>query len=453
MNIQKIKIEKECLILSVLINNFALMSFFLERIDINEFSEHNQKILAKLIEMRNEPTLPANEILVSLLHIKGFDLDKYSQTMLTISATEYKLERLLKEYVDITRTIKAVNICREFARENENNLCGLDAVEQHVHDLKDLLAVTDRFNKEKVFSEALPGIIEELEKELHGKGANNYKFKYLPSFSDLFRPSNLVGIAGAWKGGKTTFGNNLICDLSIQQIPTGIISLEVSKIELERKILSMQTGIDYEHLRSPKLLNEWDKQKLIEYYKSNKPLPIYLYDKGMTILQIESKCRYWAENFGVKAVLIDYLGLIQNVKSQKGETRERELAGYSASLKTLAKELNVLIILTAQLNRSGVNSPTSSNLAESVGLARDCDYLITISKPSEMKDRIGNPITSFKFHGKQIDVENYHFLCRMDVSRHTASGKSVLLRLNESGNFRELETDYTEPERVLESIF
>jgi len=258
----------------------------------------------------------------------------------------------------------------------------------------------------------------------------------------------LVGICGSYKSGKTTLGLNLILDFVKQNIPCGFFSLELSETEINRKILGMLSCVSYESLREPRKLNEHEKARLNKFYHSVNSLPLYLTDKPMSESDIRNKTKYWVDRFNIKAVFIDYLGYIRSKK--RFESREREVSYYSEYLKSLAKELNVTVVVLAQLNRSGKNRPGTENLAESIGLARDCDFLFVTYNPFEI---------GIKTHGG-MNFTEVDYMIRLDTTRHTKHKKSFQLRLNDSGNFQEVATEfdnsYSESEArysILEDVF
>ena len=172
------------------------------------------------------------------------------------------------------------------------------------------------------------------------------------------------------------------------------------------------------------------KDKLSKLYRDNSKLPLYTSDKLISEFELKNKARYWKERFGVKVICIDYLGYIRSNK--KFDNREREMSYYSGFLKQTAKELDIIVIVLAQLNRQGRKEPSTEYLAESIALARDCDFLFIIYNPKE----IG--ITE----DQDIKYNESHFIVKLDTTRHTRFKKQFLLYMNNDGNFIEIATEY-----------
>ena len=94
---------------------------------------------------------------------------------------------------------------------------------------------------------------------------------------------------------------------------------------------------------------------------------------------------------------------------------------FSNQLKQIAKELGITIFAVAQLNRQGLNEPTSNNLAESISLARDCDYLLTIAPAERLKKEL-----------RPKDTEN-KFVVFLDTSRHSKQGRYFIIGVVNNG--------------------
>ena len=443
----KNKIELENLIIAILLKDFSLFPFFLQRIDIEDFSEQNQNIIKKLNDLKSEKELTNLEIITYLMSVRNFNSMLYLELTNTITSSQFKLEKLLMQFVDLAISIKYDSELKKALKENANNPNGLDMITDTLEKLKTLeTGKIEKFKQVKSFSESLLETMTDIENELSNKNTYSFQFPSIPSMNNIFRPTNLIGISGAYKSGKTTTALNLISDLAKQNIPVGIFSLEVSERELKRKVLAMQTGVNFEALRNPQYLTESDKTKIFSFYKQQENIPLYINDQRVSIIEIESKARYWKDHFNIKCIMLDYLGLVMN-KGKSTESREREIANYSACLKMLAKELDIVIICLAQLNRQGLQKPSSENLAESLGLVRDCDFFYTVFRPLQMG------ITKQKIKGNEIYFNDNHFIVKLDSARHMMSGKSILLELDISGNLKEISTEFNKPEESIKSIF
>jgi replicative DNA helicase len=117
--------------------------------------------------------------------------------------------------------------------------------------------------------------------------------------------------------------------------------------------------------------------------------PLFIDDSaGLSILQLRAKARRMYQQHGIKLFVIDYLQLL-NASSQKIENRQQEIAQISNGIKALAKELNVPVIVLAQLNRElekdKNRKPRLSDLRESGAIEQDADLVGLLYKPDAEK--------------------------------------------------------------------
>jgi replicative DNA helicase len=117
--------------------------------------------------------------------------------------------------------------------------------------------------------------------------------------------------------------------------------------------------------------------------------PLFIDDSaGLSILQLRAKARRMYQQHGIKLFVIDYLQLL-NASSQKIENRQQEIAQISNGIKALAKELDVPVIVLAQLNRElekdKNRKPRLSDLRESGAIEQDADLVGLLYKADAEK--------------------------------------------------------------------
>lgn len=435
-NINQIKNELELQILSVMVNDPENIPAIMQRVKADDFSKENRLLFLKFTELSGIKDSMNLILQLSKANINGWTLAELNK--LQSKGNEFTLERLyynkvFEQLKDIATGERVVTICKTTINKLKTETEGLDIVIELKSELEEVIRGIEKFKDDKPFSDNLSLIIETIEGELNSRNNNSISVRNLPSFNNAtggLKTSNLLGIAGAYKSGKTTLGLNIILDLVKQNIPCGFFSLELSEDELNRKILGMLSKVEYENLRDPKKLDDNSKKKIYTLSKNKTLLPLFISEKIMTEQELKSKAKYWKERFGVRVICIDYLGYIRSNK--KFDTREREMSYYSGFLKQLAKELDIVVIVLAQLNRQGKKEPATENLAESIALARDCDFLFITYNPIEMGIK----------KDKNIDYNESHFIVKLDTTRHTRFKKQFLLKMNDDGNFVEIATEY-----------
>ena len=171
------------------------------------------------------------------------------------------------------------------------------------------------------------------------------------------QPSDLILIAARPSMGKTAFVLNLAQYMCVRNhVPTAIFSLEMSKDQLVNRILSMESKVDSQSMRTG-TLQPADWEKLIESAGVISTAPLIIDDTpGISITELRSKCRKYKLENDLGLVIIDYLQLMTG-GSRKQESRQQEISEISRSLKALAREINAPVIALSQLSRACETRP------------------------------------------------------------------------------------------------
>ena len=194
------------------------------------------------------------------------------------------------------------------------------------------------------------------------------------------QPSDLILIAARPSMGKTAFVLNLAQYMCVRNhVPTAIFSLEMSKDQLVNRILSMESKVDSQSMRTG-TLQPADWEKLIESAGVISTAPLIIDDTpGISITELRSKCRKYKLENDLGLVIIDYLQLMTG-GSRKQESRQQEISDISRSLKALAREINAPVIALSQLSRACETRPDHrpmlSDLRESGAIEQDADVVM-----------------------------------------------------------------------------
>jgi len=238
-------------------------------------------------------------------------------------------------------------------------------------------------------------------------------------FIDLDRKTNglqrtdLVLIAARPAMGKTAFSLNLVQNAAMKDnISAAVFSLEMSKEQLIQRMLSAQSHVELNKLKTGNL-DEDDWPKLIEAMAALSKADIYIDDTpGITVMEMRSKCRRLKMEKGLDFVMIDYLQLMEG--DTQGESRQQEISKISRSLKILGKELNCPVIALSQLSRApelrADHRPILSDLRESGAIEQDADIVMFLYRdeyyhPDSEKKSIGEIIIAKHRHGETGTVE------------------------------------------------
>ncbi len=211
-------------------------------------------------------------------------------------------------------------------------------------------------------------------------------FKDLDKLLSGLQPSDLLIIAGRPGQGKSGFLLSAARNAAvIHKKHVAIFSLEMSNEQVAQRMISQETGIDSQRLRTGKLNDdEWPKfTHSIEMFSDTK---LFLDDTpAVTPLQLRTKCRRLHMEYGLDLVIIDYLQLMGG--DTRNDNRVQEVSYISRSLKVLARELNVPVLTAAQLSRAveqrSDKRPVLSDLRESGSLEQDADIVMFIYRPDQ----------------------------------------------------------------------
>lgn len=204
-------------------------------------------------------------------------------------------------------------------------------------------------------------------------------------FADLDRmtcglqPADLIIIAGRPSMGKTALGLNIAENAASSGCRVLVFSLEMSKEQLTNRLIASNARVDAHRFRTGQF-RPHDWQKMTDAAARIQKMPLLIDDSASpTVLDIRAAARRVLRNGGLSLIVIDYLQLMR--PAQRCSVREREVAEISRSLKALAKELNIPVIVLAQLNRNletgtSPRRPIPSDLRESGSLEQDADVII-----------------------------------------------------------------------------
>ena len=193
-----------------------------------------------------------------------------------------------------------------------------------------------------------------------------------------FIPGNVIVVGAKAKTGKTTFAlKTSFHNASARQIPVLIFSREMTVAELGTRQAFIDAKIDFSRLVS-KTLTADDTKNLSESLSRFRQLPIYINDTLSSMTDIVFETKRMVRKHGVKLLMIDYIQLIET-SANKRTDREQYIADISRTIKKLAGEIKIPIIILAQLNEDNKSR-------ESRAIEQDADKLIYLDSREDSKD-------------------------------------------------------------------
>ncbi|MBA1222580.1 AAA family ATPase [Pseudomonas fulva] len=203
-------------------------------------------------------------------------------------------------------------------------------------------------------------------------------------------PGHMVVIAGAPGSGKTTLGLGIAERVALVAKSTSLVfSLEMTDVELTNRSLASVGSVQLKHITEGHSMadSDWPGLTAAVSRLDGAPL-IFCDDASLTMRDIRQICRTVKREHGLGSVTLDYIGLVNG--ESKSASRYEQVTDISKSIKRLAKELGVPVMVLAQLNR-GPNSrankrPTKSDLRDSGQIEADADVVVLVHRDSESEE-------------------------------------------------------------------
>ena len=255
-------------------------------------------------------------------------------------------------------------------------------------------------------ADTMQNVVRQAIEEIEKASQNTDGISGIPTgFMDLdkvtagWQRSDMIVIAARPAMGKTAFVLSMARNTAVDHnMGVAFFSLEMSSVQLVKRLISSEARIDASKLRKGDL-REDEFQQLHSRISQLATAPLFIDDTpGISIFDLRAKCRRLKMQHDIQLVIIDYLQLMTAGGGKGPGNREQEISSISRSIKEIAKELNIPVIALSQLSRSveqrgGDKRPQLSDLRESGAIEQDADIVSFIYRPEYygfMQDEDGN---------------------------------------------------------------
>jgi replicative DNA helicase len=315
-------------------------------------------------------------------------------TFLPTAANAGYYVEILQEKFTLREIIK---VCTEYAarsydeQDDVPNL--LDAVEAKISAI-----AQDRF-KEKTASmkDQVMQAIHAIEELYDRRGAITglpTGLVELDKMLDGLHKAEMIIIAARPSMGKTALAMNIAEHIALEaKLPVAVFSLEMSTSQLVQRLLCSRARVNLGSVRNG-FLAERDFPALTAAASKLAESKIFIDDTpGLSILELRAKSRRLKSQHDIQAIFIDYLQLLRSTSKRAQDNRQLEIAEISSGLKSLSKELNIPIVVLAQLNRNpeqrsgdAKGRPRLSDLRESGSIEQDADVVALLVREEYYAD-------------------------------------------------------------------
>ena len=298
----------------------------------------------------------------------------------------------------------------DIARDGMNDEAGLEKVlndaERRIYD------ISMRKSEDSLVpvEEIVPGAFAEIGELMNRRGkltGVDTGFIDLNRMTGGFQKSDLIIVAARPAMGKTAFALNIAQHAALHDGRTVVIfSLEMSARQLVMRMLCTEATVESQKIKEG-VIDPEDTNRLLEVMEPMSRSGLYIDDTGgISVPEIRSKCRRLKARRGLDMVVIDYLQLMQSGGGRRSDSRTQEVSDMTRQLKLLARELEVPVVLLAQLNRGPEtrqdHTPMIADLRESGSIEQDADMVILLYRPAvydETEDNTSHAIIAKHRHG------------------------------------------------------
>lgn len=233
-----------------------------------------------------------------------------------------------------------------------------------------------------MLADIMPDALDEIAN--YGKenvGTISTGFRDLDALTSGMATGQLWIVAGRPGLGKSTWAMDVARHAAKQGHIAAIFSLEMKRADLIARMLSAEARVNITKMRAGQI-DEEEWQRIGQRLGDVAERPIAIDDStGIGVEGIYAKCERLRDRYGLRLVVVDYLQLMQGVRT---EGRQQEVSDISRSLKLLAMELDVTVVAASQLNRGPEmrqdKRPQVSDLRESGSIEQDADMVVLIHR-------------------------------------------------------------------------
>lgn len=224
----------------------------------------------------------------------------------------------------------------------------------------------------------------------------------LDSKTNGFQNSELIVIGARPSKGKTALALSMASNIASRyKKRVGFFSLETDGMALMQRLLAGEAKVNSRHIQSGFLSpREWSK--LVSagdlFYEN---FPMFICDTpNMRLIDLRTEARKLRAKEKVEIIFIDYIGLITS--ENKDQPRHEQVAEISRSLKQLARELKIPIVVLCQVKREVKDEkPSLSDLRESGSIEQDADVVLFLHDAKNDKENNGEQDAAA---GKEVDI-------------------------------------------------
>jgi len=358
------------------------------------YSRANNRIYEAILSLDGKGLRPDIQTVVQELKQMG-KLDEaggasYVSSLTTVIPSSANIEyyaQLVKNY-SLKRSLLKVasDVAINAYDESKDARESLEEVQQLIFELTDDRSVVSSRKIGEVLKETIAQIDIVMKSKNPITGITT-GYEKLDQMTSGFQRDEFIIIGARPSVGKTALALNMAsCMAFHNKIPTAFFSLEMSDKALVQRLISSEAVVQAQNLRSG-FLSSGDYKKIIDVMSLIYEKPFHIVDiPNMNLLNLRSQARKLRSQQQVEIIFIDYLGLISHEDSKM--PRYEQISSISRSLKSLARELHIPIVVLCQLTRDAQwEAPTLAHLRDSGSIEQDADLVLFLNREPAKKGK------------------------------------------------------------------
>lgn len=366
---------------TIILNNAHISKIDFLRPEHFYFGEH-QKIFEQIQRNLESDKMVANQVTLrqffeSEPSIKAVGGLVYLSELLGCASMAVKISDYAKLIVKLWQK-----------RELEASLKSIDLslpIEQLQTDLN------EKFEALELMTEDEPKLISKISQETVQKYLTGKIDQIKTGFSNIdekvvLEPGVLAVIAGRPSMGKSTLALNIARNIS-QNEGVLLFSLEMSESQISTKFLAEKASVNPYRLK----FNKMNQSEAVALSQVQIPNKLFVVDKaGVTLNYVRSVAKQMKRKHKIRVIVIDHIHIMTSLN--KKDSRERQIAEITSGLKTIAKDLGIVVIALCQLNRENEKRedkrPTLSDLRDSGSIEQDADIIAFVHRDEYYLERM-----------------------------------------------------------------
>ncbi len=300
-------------------------------------------------------------------------------------ATTVNLDTWCKIVRDLAILRNMIGVCSESllkcydASEAAGGLIG--EIEQAIFNVRNQHVKSQIVSIQDAAQSAFENIWKILNKEVEPGIPTGYP--ELDRYTAGLKPGEMFVLAARPSIGKTAIALNFVRNIALNQVKprkVAFFSLEMTAEMITQRLLCTEAKVSPSSFFDGSFKSNTDIPKLTQAVSVYRNAEIYIDPtSGLTIAELRAKARWMKATHDIDVVVLDYLQLMS--AGSRIESRQQEVAEISGGLKRIAKELNIPVLVLAQLNReiektAGASArPKLSHLRESGAIEQDADVV------------------------------------------------------------------------------